>query len=295
MGDLFLDRVEPRQPDKLPPDYIAVCVPAYKSYRYLGEFFESLYAQDYPKEYIHLLFVVTGNDPTIDMINAYADSFGHQYASVRVKKLKQFRGGDRPQIRNLTLIKNIMVDMNKGLDCIFLNSDMILPPNAFTSMRNDTSLGADLVGGINPNLFTDKYEGKNRTRIALPMFVLQGNRSTVFVLHGDEHYGWVGNVILGKRIWVDAVSCAIVYVKSEVLSKIPFRVPSSIEMSEDILFCFDARKMGYKILSDLNVYCYHWGHELAKIGQDDERTYFEMTVLPEMVSSKKSLKREKSY
>ena len=295
MGDPFLDRAEPREPEQLEHDYIAVCIPAYKSYRYLGEFFHSLYAQDYPKDRIHLLFVVTGKDPTIDMVNSYVASFGSEYASARVKELKQFRGGDRPQIRNLTLIKNVMVEMNRGLDCIFLNSDMILPTNAFTSMRNDTSLGASIVGGINPNLFIDKFEGKNRTRIALPMFIVKDNKGTVFVLHGDEHRGWVGNGILGKRIWVDSVSCAIVYVKAEVLNKIKFKIPSNRDMSEDVLFCIEARWNGFKVLSDLNVYCYHWGHELIRVGQDEERTYFEMSVLPEMISGKKTLKREKSY
>jgi glycosyltransferase involved in cell wall biosynthesis len=296
MSDSLLSRVEPREPETLPFGEVAICTPVYRAYKYLDQYFRHLYALDYPKEFIHLRFAVSGkNDPTLEMVKSYINSFGHLYASAKFKYVKQFRGGHSPQVRNLILARNVILSTCKGLDVVFLDSDMFPPPDALTRLRNDTSLGAGIVGVINPFWYRDIKKGKERRRVTLPLFTLEGNKSTVFALHGTDTDVWIGNDILGKRVWVDAVGGGMFFIKAEILSRFRFDIPPDSDMSDDIEFCFKARKAGYRILSDFNIYCQHWGYNLVKTGQDRERTYFHMDVAPEMWGERNKRWKEKSY
>lgn len=295
MDDPITARIELREPEQLPLGEVAICVPAYKAYKHIGEFLKGLYNLDYPKNLIHLRFAISGKDPTLEMIQSYVTSFGSLYASSKVKFLKQFRGGKKPQYRNLVLARNVLQDMSKGLDILFLDSDMFIPPHSLIALRNDTGLGATIVGGINPFLFDDVFEGKYRTRIALPAFTVYNNKSTVFTLHGDGKSGWIGNELLGKRVWVDSVGGGIFYVKSHLWEKMKFEVSPNEEVGDDVYFCFKARQLGFKILSDFNVYCGHWGFNLFRIAQDKDRTYFMMKLSPEMLAIRRDKRIEKSY
>jgi glycosyltransferase involved in cell wall biosynthesis len=296
MSDPMLSRIEPREPENLPYGEVAICTPVYRAYKYFDQYFKSLYNLDYPKEHIHLRWAVSGkDDPTLEMVRAYIDSFGYLYASAKYKYVKQNRGSPHQQVRNLVIARRVIVDMCKGLDIMFLDSDMFMPPHALTALRNDTSLGASIVGGINPFWFRDTFNGQERRRITLPIFTLEGNKSTLFAMHGTDSDVWIGNKLLGKRLWVDAVGGGIFYIKKEVHEQIEFKTPLNELMSDDVTFCFDAVRAGFKVMSDFNVYCQHWGYNMFKVGQDAERTYFHMDVAPEMMGERRKRRREKSY
>lgn len=295
MGDMWTDRFELREPNEVPLGEVAICTPAYKSYKYLGQYFDSIYNLDYPKELIHLRFAISGDDPTWEMVNTYINSFGDLYASAKAKLVKQYRGGFRPQFRNVALARNIMVDMAKGLDCLFIDSDTFVPHHTLKSLRNDLDLGADIVGGINPISIDIPKSGVMEHRIALPAFVSNNDVNNILLLFGNHELSWISNQLLGKRLWVDSVGGGIFYATSHVLSNIKFTVPTRVDMGDDVEFFLNARDLGFNILSDFNVYCQHWGHALTTVKQTDTYTYYRMELDPSMVSARKHRKQEKSY
>lgn len=77
-------------------------------------------------------------------------------------------------------------------------------------------------------------------------------------------------VLPSRVLDVSVVGVGCLLIHSSVLEKVSFRYDSSTDASDDMFFCYDARKAGYSIYLDSSQFCQHyydsWGTEYRKKG-----------------------------
>lgn len=159
--------------------------------------------------------------------------------------------------RNIVKTRNDMVkEAIKGYSHLFfMDSDMMFPENTLSRLlRHDL----DIVGG----LYTVKLPPYN---------------TTIFRNNGKLWQSYNPSVGEGL-IEVEGIGTGCLLIKTDVLKKMDWpyfwyaESPDEKEnmMTEDVYFCIEAKKKGYRIHCDTSVHCGHVGNGMVTIEEKDD-------------------------
>ena len=182
-------------------------------------------------------------------------------------------------------IRNLIAEWGKEFDYLFsVDSDIILPKDSLVKML---AWDKDIISGV----YVQRSPGIHTPEI-----------------YHDNEYGGVSNTpwedIKHNNGLCEIAGCGFgcVLVKSEVLREMEYphflyssAIDHSKSLSEDIYFCFKARRMGYKIWCDTTIQCDHVGALIFKV--EDKRLTVTLNdenagaepVEPVMVSPKQAI------
>ena len=155
------------------------------------------------------------------------------------------------------LVKDALAD---GCDYImFIDADMILPPNAVDNL-------IDMNVGIASGLYFTK--GKPY----LPVARIKKKKSEVDEWEQDSTHRHLEDFEFNKTMNVAAVGMGCCLIKAEVFKKTEFpwfkfewkqHNGKHYQLAEDLYFCDNALKQGYKTFLNTGIICEHFGTEVG--------------------------------
>ncbi len=141
--------------------------------------------------------------------------------------------------------KSIVNEFLKGnYDYLFwVDSDIIIPEHALNKLR---SWDKEIISGLYFSPFKYKdvktilpvaYKFGPKEDLRKPLQIPELKKNSVMEVH--------------------SVGFGCCLIKRKVIEKVPLRRIENTPSTEDVLFCFDARKNGYKTFLDTSVLCKH--------------------------------------
>ena len=211
---------------------VLIGTPIYtKSKNFLDQFLQSINNQDHA-------FDLLLSD------NSEQDDFFHFLISQNLTVIKSKNKGNKFD-NVLASRKDIVQEfLKKDYTHLFwVDSDILLPKNALSTLL---SKNKDIVSGVYISPF--RYPG------------LQLTHPVAYKLTHDEGLRLplqIQELKKSQLMEVHSVGFGCCLIKRNVLEEIPLRRIENTTSTEDILFCFDARKKGYKTFLDTDVFCQH--------------------------------------
>jgi len=251
--------VEERELPTLEPVPVAVCTALYNSTPFLGDYLTSVLQYDWPHDLTSLYFTVQGDDATYDVMKTFKETYGDIYRRIKVKRVKQVKGGELPHVRNVTQCRNLLVKWSKP-DIVFFNDhDNFNPPISIKRLYDGIRLGADAAAGI--YFFSQMDEETQRQMATFTAFFLHEGTMRGLTLRGMS--GLFPLEIFNHRLWMDAVSFGCFLAKRELLDKQKFFVPYGTTLTDDTAFCLKAREKGFRFIADFGLLVPHWGFKIT--------------------------------
>ncbi|HOP32985.1 MAG TPA: hypothetical protein PKU94_06375 [Candidatus Hydrothermia bacterium] len=202
----------------------------------LPDYLHHIYSLDYPKQELHLSFLVNGPqlDSTTDIILEYIDEYGDEYAHVSYGKLYSSYTDSRTGKRDydyIAKIRNIWLTFARDTDThIFsVDSDILIPRHTLNQLLiYDDAIISCLV--------------KNHHNIPVYNIMIKDNNRY-------KHIQPDGGVME-----VDVTGAAYLTPKGAIDSGVRYGYH---EQGEDVYFCEEAKRRGYRILSDTSIEAVH--------------------------------------
>jgi len=264
MGVITLDYLRNRfvEEKELPPFEavpVSVCTPLYNSMPFLERYLTQVMLYDWPRDLTSLYFTVQGDDGTYDEVKLFKKTFNDLYRRIKIKRVKQYKGGELPHVRNAVQCRNLMADWSKP-DMVFYNDhDNFNPPVSIKRLYQGLLLGADGAAGVYVFWQRDSLDDIEG-RMGFTSFMLDKGKMYHVSLKGRR--GVLPLELMGRRLWVDSVSCGCFLVTRELLDNQKFFVPYGTTMTDDTAFCLKAREKGYKFIADYGLIVPHWGYTI---------------------------------
>jgi glycosyltransferase involved in cell wall biosynthesis len=215
------------------PKVLIGCVTYDKDSAYLESFLKSIREQQYTG--YDLLFVDTSTAQGYDAVLRSSGAIVTRDSNDLDKPIKKITGG-RAKVREHFL--------EHGYDYLFfVDTDVVLPKDALARLIADQK---DAVGGI--YLAIQNIQGK---KVLLPVVA-------DFTNEADSCRPMALWEVLNDRVkevaWI-GFGCMLI--SRKVLEKVSFRYYEKSMSGEDVAFCVDARKAGFKVFGDFGVKCQH--------------------------------------
>jgi len=142
----------------------------------------------------------------------------------------------------------------------FIDSDVICPSDALKKLlARDTNI---ICAKFN---YRDPPKGRTLWFIKKkPVKISHKTGVWMIDFISNERLEWHKNNTGSDLISIDACGFGAILIKKEVLQKIKFRKSQNDHYGVDINFCFDAKKIGYKIYGDPSVFCDHRYRQCAR-------------------------------
>lgn len=219
----------------------------------LPYYLKAIYDLDYDKKEIKLCFLVNDStDGTDQILIDFRNKYQNQYAGIAVKVERYgFSADNRDKGRNtnsfqqFAFVRNKYLELVKqtGVDYLFsVDSDILVPSN---SLRKLISNDKDICSMLVNNMATRRGYGKD----AMNILEYKG-RSQDKCQHLYEHVlAYPQNTVFEVE-----VTGAAYLIKRKVLSDVRYEWHNQ---GEDIGFCVNAKKKGYRIWCDSTLYGEH--------------------------------------
>jgi len=251
--------VEEKELPPLEPVPISICTPLYNSMPFLRRFLTHILLYDWPSDITSLYFTVQGDDGTLDAMKTFRDTYSDAYKRIKVKHIKQSKGGELPHVRNVVQCRNLLAKWSRP-DLVFFNDhDNFNPPVSIRRLYDGLRLGADGAAGV--YFFSQWDEKTKRQRAGFTSFFLHNGEMRGLALKGMS--GAFPLELFSRRLWMDAIACGCLLVKREVLDKQRFFMPYDTTMTDDVAFCLKAREKGFRFIADFNLIVPHWGFNVT--------------------------------
>jgi len=279
--------VEERELPEFDPFPVAVCCPLYNSTPFLEKYLNHVLLYDWPRDLVSLYFTVQGDDATYNVMKEFRGTHGDSYRKIKVKRVKQVKGGELPHVRNVTQCRNLLVKWSKP-DMVFFNDhDNFNPPVSIRRLYDGIRLGADGAAGI--YFFSQVDEETKKLMATFTAFFLHEGTMRGLTLRGMR--GAFPLEIFSRRLWMDAVSFGCFLAKRELLDKQRFFVPYGTTLTDDTLFCLKAREKGFRFIADFGLIVPHWGFDIRHRAMLD----IEVKKTGEMLKRRRKMSDEGVY
>ena len=286
----YVDEFETSQIEYEP---ITVCTPMYNSTPFLKAYLTHVLCYDWPRDLTSLMFTVQGDDATYDVIRGFFAKYGDEYRRTKVKRVKQYRGGELPHVRNVVMCRNLLTGWSKPDKYVFFNDhDNFSPPVCIKRLMRGIQLGADGAAGV--YLFYQRNEDEDAGHIGFTAFFMADYKMHHYSLNSSGRSGTVPTEMLGRRLWCDAVAMGSFLVKRELLDAVPFFVPYGTTMTDDTALCLKAREKGYRFMADFGLFVQHWGYNI-RMTHKPPLTYIEVNAERPMTLRREKMKRDGIY
>lgn len=268
----------PKQP------LVTIGTPFYNSAWSFNEYARGIVNLTYPKKKTELIFADhKSKDNTLNLLKDFKKQYESEYRSISVHKIEHLLQ-DHTHIRNRTLniaqIRNFIIEKKApNTNLIFLDSDCILPSNAIQRFLKMTYRG-DICSATTIHAISNYYaEFGNLTKqqllnlcrnptyltetlkqVASLNFSLKMNvRGEIETFHSNNNIIYLPKQIRNKIIPVIFCGFCCVLIKNTVLKSLKIDMTPSRHdnLSEDSIFCLDARKLGFKIVVDTGLWADH--------------------------------------
>jgi glycosyltransferase involved in cell wall biosynthesis len=239
---------------------LTVGVPVYNSDMRLSLFLPCLLNQTFPARKTDIIFVDNGStDSTLSALDSFKSKYGCRYHSLTITRIKR-QFNQEPNVEKITNIvaaRNRIVELSpKENNVLFIDDDMNFEPNAINQLIEFSEKNkADIAAALMPMYIQVQKDGEKRNEIFLAAFVLIGNN-----LHPLGNFISDGISEFKVGLWkdrgyrsIDVVGMAFTLINRSVLDKVKFR----IDRGEDVDFCLDARKLGFSVMLNNNLWVDH--------------------------------------
>lgn len=238
---------------------ISICTPLYNSMPFLRRYLTHVLLYDWPHDITSLYFTVQGDDGTLDAMKTFRDTYSDSYKRIKVKRIKQVKGGELPHVRNVVHCRNLLSQWSRPDPVFYNDHDNFSPPYSIKRLYDGLRLGADGAAGV---YFFSQWDDEHEKQMAtFTSFFLHGGTMRGLTLKGMS--GIFPMELFTKRLWMDAVSCGCFLVKREVLDKQKFFVPFGTTMTDDTAFCLKCREHGFRFIADFGLFIPHWGFKVT--------------------------------
>jgi cellulose synthase/poly-beta-1,6-N-acetylglucosamine synthase-like glycosyltransferase len=194
-----------------------------KSGKYLEKLFDSITKLDYPKDKLEFIFLDNNCDSNTSKILCDLTK-GNSY----LKSIKTKKDLNIPQARNLLL------KYSKGEIIVFTDHDVILEPKWLKKIDKRIEEGYEIIGG----------RMDSRQEKILPK--IENIRKNIYYDYAEKH----------KIFHFETANIAF---KRSVIKKLCF--DNKAKFAEDLDFTTRAKKLGFKLKFDKDIYVYHHHRE----------------------------------
>lgn len=212
--------------------------------RVLPTYLEYIYNLDYPKNKIHLAFLVNNcTDDTYEILDIFRKEYINEYRKIDVWDVEGLKPGyvsgyrhGKRDYKAFAKIRNVWLSMVSDLDqYIFsVDSDILLPPN---SLKRLLSYGEKIISLLVCNQpYIEQYN-------ILKERMFQNKYTSMY-----------GNDFPRKLIEVDATGAAILIHREVIDEGVRYEYH---KQGEDLGFCRNARDSGFKIFCDAGLEAKH--------------------------------------
>ncbi|MBI4140797.1 glycosyltransferase family 2 protein [Candidatus Woesearchaeota archaeon] len=153
---------------------------------------------------------------------------------------------NKDRIIDIISNRNIIIKraVEKKYDYLFfVDTDVLLPPDAIEKLLSPDQ---PIVSGV----YLGGQKFSNETKIAPVLYELTANENYLRSVP-------LNNVMEDLVYEIAASGMGCVLIQREVLEKVKLRYSEKIMSGEDVLFCHDARKLGYRTFVNTSVRCTH--------------------------------------
>jgi len=254
----YVEPIATSQMDYVP---VTVCCPLYNSMPFLEKYLMHVVMYDWPTELTSLMFTVQGDDGTYDRMMKFKKHYEGIYRRIKVKRVKQFLGGELPHVRNVVMCRNLLTKWSKPDEYVFFNDhDNFNPPVSIKRLMWALQHGADGAAGV--YIFYQKNQYEPEGHVGFTAFFIHDRKMHHYSINKTGLEGVIPREMLGKYIWVDCVSMGAFLVKRKVLNDVPFFTAFGTSMTDDTTFCLKARELGYRFIADFGLVVKHWGYDM---------------------------------
>jgi glycosyltransferase involved in cell wall biosynthesis len=207
----------------------------------LPQYLKHIYNLNYPKEQIILCFIINDStDESLSILKQFQCDHSKEYKAIMIifRTLNQVEDARVAHIRkqiyhSLAKLRNELLDIAKAMNVEYLfsiDSDILVPSDALTKLMNDDKdiVAAQIWNDVSktfPNILLDDKHGSFRHYLKFPK----------------------------KSLFRCDVTGAVYLLKKKVFdTRYGYH-----NQGEDVAFCIDAKKKGFEIWADSNVYCDH--------------------------------------
>lgn len=212
--------------------------------RVLPTYLEHIYNLDYPKNNIHLAFLVNNStDDTYDILDVFKGEHINEYREIDIWDVEGLKPGylrgDRHKLRDyraFAKIRNVWLSMLSDTDSYLfsVDSDILLPSN---SLKRLLSHGKKLISLLICNQPHIEQYNILRER-----------------MFQNKYTSMYGNDFPRKLIEVDATGAAILIHREVIDEGVRYEFH---KQGEDLGFCRNARDNGFKIYCDASQEAQH--------------------------------------
>lgn len=180
-----------------------------------------------------------------DLILVDNSTAPHHLRALRQLNLPAIRGAWHPRMRErMTLARNLIRQLLLFGDythLLFLDQDVILAPYGLAQLL---SQGLPIVSGV----YCKWYKAEPYAMVILPRERRLDSEVLVTPLSSLNDEGIVE---------VEGAGFGCLLIEREVCEQLTFRYDRATSRDADLLFCADARELGYGIYCDVGVRCVH--------------------------------------
>ncbi|MCX7883678.1 MAG: glycosyltransferase [Caloramator sp.] len=205
----------------------------------LPYYLRHVYEIDYPKDKVTLCFVVNDSkDKTLDMLIEFKKKYNKQYRNIIIKEINFNMPEDNRQNRvekkiydRIAKVRNEFLGCLCDEDYVFsIDSDILVPKN---SLKRLLSHKKDIVSAL-------VYNDRNNV---YPNILNIKNGKIVHYFDFPK-----------ESLFQVDITGAVYLIKGEICKKVKYEYH---KLGEDVPFCLNAKKLGYKIWCDSSIICRH--------------------------------------
>lgn len=202
---------------------ISIIIPTYNSEATIGRCLKALLRINYPLKHIEIIIVDSSSmDKTMDIVHQFKTKYGALFKSFKIIVIKE-RGSSKA--------RNIGIKNASGDFIFFLDSDVIVPPEAFKILLEHFNRDANVA-----------IAGLPYVRDKLSIF------EKALYYRWPKPYGYLDFVDMGAAL-----------VRKDLIRNLSFNEKLGLPWStwENTEFCAKILRCGYKIVGDTRCVCRH--------------------------------------
>jgi hypothetical protein len=249
----------------------------YNSERWLPKYFKDILALNYLKSRIHLRFVITkSDDSTEKMVDEFLLQHGSEYASAIVKKRGRTSAENHymyDKISNVVDSWETLRLASAPYDLLVVEHDQGLPTDALTRLLKMRKNGANICSGLSlvagGQMHWTLADGSVLRIDGLPNLTAYseisgggGELRSICSHTPTFHLIYLAKEFTNKTFQIGATSFGVVLLGREVLNRVAFTYTK--HYTQDMWYCIQARKAGFKIVVDTGLWCDHHHYDYAR-------------------------------